>query len=105
MMRRFTILVFFFYLSLTIAESALRTKCGPVCQIYCKYGNELDANGCAKCECKRPLNKSSSPCTDGQSPLEGYNCGWGPNQKDCPSTHTCVISFDDVYAVCCPRPQ
>jgi hypothetical protein len=26
--------------------------CGPVCDIYCAYGNVLDANGCPTCACK-----------------------------------------------------
>jgi hypothetical protein len=25
--------------------------CGPVCAIFCQYGNVLDANGCATCQC------------------------------------------------------
>ena len=25
--------------------------CGPVCDIYCQYGNVLDANGCPTCQC------------------------------------------------------
>jgi len=26
--------------------------CGPVCDIYCAFGNVLDANGCPTCTCK-----------------------------------------------------
>ncbi|HEX2660351.1 MAG TPA: hypothetical protein VHU40_18855 [Polyangia bacterium] len=26
--------------------------CGPVCEIYCQYGNVLDAQGCPTCSCK-----------------------------------------------------
>ncbi len=26
--------------------------CGPVCDIYCEFGNVLDANGCPTCACK-----------------------------------------------------
>ena len=26
--------------------------CGPVCDIFCGYGNVLDANGCPTCACK-----------------------------------------------------
>jgi hypothetical protein len=28
--------------------------CPPVCQIFCQYGNVLDANGCATCRCNPP---------------------------------------------------
>jgi len=28
-----------------------RVLCGPVCDIYCAYGNVLDANGCPTCNC------------------------------------------------------
>ena len=28
--------------------------CGPVCDIYCEFGNVMDANGCATCECYDP---------------------------------------------------
>jgi PrcB C-terminal/Antistasin family len=27
------------------------TMCGPVCDIFCAYGNVLDANGCPTCRC------------------------------------------------------
>ncbi|XP_065644974.1 antistasin-like isoform X1 [Hydra vulgaris] len=29
-----------------------RPKCGPVCKIFCPYGNVLDKNGCPTCRCK-----------------------------------------------------
>lgn len=31
--------------------------CGPVCDIYCEYGNVLDAQGCPTCQC----NKAPAP--------------------------------------------
>eukprot|EP01097_Dermamoeba_algensis_P001600 TRINITY_DN159_c0_g1_i7.p1 TRINITY_DN159_c0_g1~~TRINITY_DN159_c0_g1_i7.p1 ORF type:complete len:556 (+),score=136.46 TRINITY_DN159_c0_g1_i7:38-1705(+) len=27
-------------------------ECGPVCMMFCPFGNELDANGCPICKCK-----------------------------------------------------
>ncbi|GAB1603128.1 hypothetical protein Ahia01_000593200 [Argonauta hians] len=27
-------------------------RCGPVCMIYCEYGNKVDNNGCPICACK-----------------------------------------------------
>jgi hypothetical protein len=29
-----------------------QTTCGPVCQIFCAYGNVLDDKGCPTCKCK-----------------------------------------------------
>jgi hypothetical protein len=34
--------------------------CGPVCEIYCEYGNVLDAKGCPTCTC----NKAPAPPKD-----------------------------------------
>uniref|UniRef100_A0A0L8G2C5 Antistasin-like domain-containing protein n=1 Tax=Octopus bimaculoides TaxID=37653 RepID=A0A0L8G2C5_OCTBM len=27
--------------------------CGPVCMMFCEYGNVLDKNGCPICKCKK----------------------------------------------------
>ena len=40
-------------------------QCGPVCDIYCAYGNVLDANGCPTCSCK----------PDPGCPTIDLNCG------------------------------
>jgi hypothetical protein len=29
-------------------------ECGPVCEIYCEFGNVIDENGCATCACNPP---------------------------------------------------
>lgn len=83
--------------SVTIAKSLSEPECGPVCEIYCPFGNELDAQGCPLCLCKK------SPCENNQPPLSGYFCGRGPNRRDCPRKHYCKIAPNDAYAVCCPR--
>jgi hypothetical protein len=34
-----------------------KVVCGPICDIYCSYGNVLDANGCPTCACNvQPLS-------------------------------------------------
>jgi hypothetical protein len=52
--------------------------CGPVCQIYCQYGNVLDANGCPTCAC----NPAPSVCpTDecpASPPFAEPTCGSAP---------------------------
>jgi Antistasin family len=35
--------------------------CGPICDIYCAYGNVLDVNGCPTCACNPPPCPSM-PC-------------------------------------------
>lgn len=85
--------------SLTFGKALSPVKCGPVCDIYCPFGNVFDDKGCPTCRCKK------SPCDDEATPLQGYFCGRGVNRRDCPSTHTCKISPVDAYAVCCPRAE
>ena len=29
-----------------------KAACGPVCEIYCVYGNVFDSKGCPTCKCK-----------------------------------------------------
>jgi hypothetical protein len=36
--------------------------CGPVCDIFCQYGNVLDANGCPTCECNPPPACTTDDC-------------------------------------------
>jgi len=51
------------------------------------------------------LSVQTDICDDGQAPLADYFCGRGPNRRDCPSSHHCVIAPNDAYAVCCPHRQ
>ena len=32
--------------------------CGPVCLIYCPFGNVLDSQGCPTCACNKPTRAS-----------------------------------------------
>ena len=33
--------------------------CGPVCDIFCEFGNVPDANGCPTCRCNPPPTPKS----------------------------------------------
>src|SRR5262245_45823738 len=76
------------------------TQCGPVCEIYCQYGNVKDASGCPTCACNPPptlcqANECGATdliamlCPDGsaagQSCVRGANgaCSWVWNE--CPA--------------------
>jgi hypothetical protein len=51
--------------------------CGPVCQIFCEYGNVLDANGCPTCKCNPPPTVSTCPaekCTGPAPKSATYLC-------------------------------
>ena len=80
-----------------LSKSIQRPICGAICDLYCQYGNALDAKGCPLCRCKK------TACDDELAPLAGYFCGRGTNRRDCPSTHFCNIAANDAYAVCCPK--
>ncbi|CAF1498308.1 unnamed protein product [Didymodactylos carnosus] len=71
----------------------------PMCAIHCQYGFKTGNDGCPTCSCKR------TPCQDESKPLPGYFCGRGINRRDCPATHSCVISPVDAYAVCCEKSE
>jgi hypothetical protein len=94
-MNRLTIFVVCLVASLAIAKSIPSPTCGPMCTIYCPYGNVLDSTGCPTCTCKE------TPCENNQAPLADYSCASTLSGHNCPSTHYC----NDAYAVCCPRVQ
>jgi hypothetical protein len=96
-MHSLTIVLLCLVVSVALSKSISDPECGPVCAIYCLYGNVFDDKGCPACQCKE------SPCANGQPPLSGYFCGRGPNNRACPSTHQCMVAPNDAYAVCCPR--
>ncbi len=44
-------------------------QCGPVCAIWCEFGNVLDANGCPTCACNpppQPVQCGSRTCAVGE---------------------------------------
>jgi hypothetical protein len=92
-MNGLTIFVLCLIASLAIAKSIPSSTCGPICMIYCPYGNVLDSTECPTCSCKQ------TPCENDQVPLANYACASILTGHDCPSTHYC----NDAYGVCCPR--
>lgn len=95
-MRSVSIFLLSLVVSLALLKSVSGAECDGGCRMYCQYGYILDEKGCSTCECKE------SPCENGQAPLDDYFCGRGPNRRECPSTHQCMIAPNDAYAVCCP---
>jgi hypothetical protein len=65
--------------------------CGPVCDIFCQYGNVLDASGCPTCQCNPPPN----PCLAATCPA-GSHC----EQQD----GKCATATCPPVAVCVPDP-
>ncbi|HXU64448.1 MAG TPA: protease complex subunit PrcB family protein [Polyangia bacterium] len=80
--------------------------CGPVCDIYCQYGNVLDANGCPTCGCNPPPADpcatvrcaSGTHCDAGKCVSNGVSCG-GIAAIPCPGSGKCV---DDPNDSCDP---
>jgi len=80
--------------------------CGPVCAIYCPYGNVVDANGCGTCGCNPPPTDpcatvdcgGGTHCDSGKCIPDGVSCG-GLAGKACPGAGTCT---DDPYDGCDP---
>lgn len=60
-----------------------RVLCGPVCLIYCAYGNVLDANGCPTCAC----NPGPTVCPAIKCKACTY--GYVPDANGC-ATCTCA---------------
>jgi len=81
--------------------------CGPVCQIYCEYGNVLDANGCPTCKCNpAPIDlcatvkcAAGTHCDTGKCVADSVSCG-GFAGKACPGIGKCV---DDPKDSCDPK--
>jgi hypothetical protein len=76
--------------------------CGPVCNIFCQYGNVLDASGCPTCECNPPPACTTSDCGPPPPGAAPYcptgtivgggcargtdgKCGWQPAVCKCPA--------------------
>lgn len=82
--------------ALMLKTAVAKPTCGPVCLIYCEFGNVLDEKGCPTCECIQP-------CGADRTPYPNLSCGRTVNSQSCPSNYTCITAIDDSYAVCCPE--
>ncbi len=77
--------------------------CGPVCDIYCDYGNALDANGCRTCKCNPPpidpcetvKCAAGTHCDAGKCAPDAVSCG-GFIGKPCPGLGKCVDNPKDT---------
>jgi hypothetical protein len=67
------------------------TMCGPVCDIYCPYGNATDAQGCALCKCNPPPT-----C----APVKCMPCPYG-SLKDANGCDTCQC-IGKCPSIACP---
>ncbi|XP_065644957.1 antistasin-like [Hydra vulgaris] len=66
-------------------------KCGPVCEIFCKYGNVLDVNGCPTCRCNDP------PICE---PVCDIYCPYG-NVLDVNGCPTCLCNSQPICGPVC----
>ena len=46
------IVSFVFLIVLVVQSAVIGGRCGPVCAVYCRYGNETDSRGCPICRCR-----------------------------------------------------
>ncbi|XP_060076156.1 BPTI/Kunitz domain-containing protein 4-like [Ylistrum balloti] len=48
-----SVLVVFLFVSLSLVydNNVDAADCGPVCMMYCRYGNVMDERGCPLCKC------------------------------------------------------
>ena len=67
-------------------------ECGPVCDIYCEFGNVADEKGCPTCQCINPCDEHD--CKEGtQCQPEAKKCLTEP----CPQ-YTCVAEEEPSTA-------
>jgi hypothetical protein len=84
--------------------------CGPVCLIYCAYGNVVDENGCETCGCKPPPTVNPTcPCAAGtaQTAYGCLTCGYCTNgyvldANGCPTCSCNPPSCPAMKCASCP---
>lgn len=78
--------------------------CGPVCGIYCTFGNVLDSQGCPTCECNKPKPGATCPtdqCTGPAPKAATIKCSDGKTVGG----PACVVDANGVCnwtVVVCP---
>ena len=77
----------------------VKPVCGPVCDIYCQYGNVADANGCPTCQCNPDPCATvkcagGTHCDSGKCVSDGVSCG-GFAGTPCPGIGKCVDNPND----------
>lgn len=83
-----------------------KPMCGAICDIYCPYGNVLDASGCPTCKCNPmpncPQVKCAIDCPNGYLKDEKgcQTCTCNPDPKPC-STDECG-AMPPTNTVACP---
>lgn len=78
-----------------VAVSPPPPTCGPVCTIYCQFGNVLDGNGCPTCQCKPASAAPPCPpekCTGPAPKSANYVC---PDKKTTAGP-ACVVTAAGV---------
>ena len=83
-----------------------KVVCGPVCLIYCAYGNVVDENGCETCGCKPPPTVNPTcPCASGtaQTVYGCLTCGYCANgyTLDANGCPTCACNPPPCSATRC----
>jgi hypothetical protein len=90
----------------------LKAECGPVCEIFCPYGNVFDVQGCPTCECNpQPVCQPRScdafcPYGNMVDEVGCPTCACNPNPQcgditcsPCPERSMAIYSNDS----CCPH--
>ena len=87
-----------------ICECKPGPMCGPVCDIFCEFGNVKDASGCPTCKCNPPPQPTSCDAKNCPQPAPGapnYIC---PDGKTIAGP-TCVTQADGACGwafISCP---
>lgn len=105
----------------SVATSAQKADCPPICKMYCEFGYVIDANGCQTCRCRErptisnicPLIRCSRHCPNGYKVDDNGCQGCGCVEDNVPPTVGGICpggeEFDSVtnqcVAVSCKSPN